>query len=408
MGNEIGKLISEGLEDTFGEVAFGDKESGYKIGFYKEPLEVDDPHEKEVFDKLKYYFREGNPRGEKGTKEFNVSTIFQGVNVDVLRNKYPNVFELPSNIKYGQEIYRGLRIPTEILNKYHLSSKIKNGAKNLGTGNPLLTFIVIENVTIKHLHNIQSWTTDPEMAIGFARGGNDLSDFSYVEGKETDYLPVILMTAIDYNFFMNPDFVYKMKQDKYAIDEKEIFHYGLHSRCHILVPFFIPGIFDKGVDWNAMKKKMMKNIDNTATVNESEEIEEESIVKEKTNWKATRVAIKNLLDSKGLKYKMSNEEHSMETNEKTGKNVYRSVIFIRMRATDIDIPFGGSWTDVFTLSVNAFEEEGGIDRIYSFVNNLSEKTDEVNVVGENFEGTDFIGKCNEMIDKLVKLYNVGI
>jgi uncharacterized ParB-like nuclease family protein len=171
-------------EGEYGDYLFGDKESGVKIGWYKDEVEVDTPAEKLLFNFLKKY----------ADSEANV---YSTVNLDPyleifkkLKTEYPEIVD--SNLSPNTYIYRGTVISEEKAAALFNSSNKEETKDN----------IIIPNQEYSSRRKISSWSTRYFPAASFAmstaeRGG---------EG-----VPVVMRAkAEDAELFFNPKFMDKL------------------------------------------------------------------------------------------------------------------------------------------------------------------------------------------------------
>jgi len=171
-------------EGEYGDYLFGDKESGVKIGWYKDEVEIDTPAEKLLFNFLKKY----------ADSEANV---YSTVDLDPylgtfkkLKAEYPEIVD--SNLSPNTYIYRGTVISEEKAAALFNSPNKEETKDN----------IIIPNQEYSSRRKISSWSTRYFPAASFAmstaeRGG---------EG-----VPVVMRAkAGDAELFFNSKFMDKL------------------------------------------------------------------------------------------------------------------------------------------------------------------------------------------------------
>jgi hypothetical protein len=174
-------LIKEG---EYGNYLFGDKDSGVKIGWYKDEVEVDTSAEKKLFSFLKGY---------TDSEENEYSNINLDSYVDIfkkLKQEYPDIAD--PKLSPNTYIYRGTVISEEKAKELFDNSNKEEIKDN----------IIIPNQKYSSRRKVSSWSTRYFPAASFAmstaeRGG---------EG-----VPVVMRAkAGDADLFFNPKFMNKI------------------------------------------------------------------------------------------------------------------------------------------------------------------------------------------------------
>lgn len=171
-------IIYEGM---YGDHLFGDKESGVKIGWYREEKEEDTPAEKALFDILKKYAD-------------SEAEVYSNINLDHLipifkkiKKQYPEIGES----KVSGYIYRGTTISQDKFNELRKNPNISISS----------TEITIPNQEYSSRRKVSSWSTNYFNAAMFA--------MSTAERKKG--IPVIMRAkASDADLYFNPSFMDKL------------------------------------------------------------------------------------------------------------------------------------------------------------------------------------------------------
>ena len=166
----------------FGNYLFGDKESGVKIGWYNDEMEVDTPSEKKLFDLLKKY------ADSEASTYSNISLDDLIPVFKKIRSQYPEIGEA----KVNGYIYRGTSIPEEKLTELE-DSGAKTESYNQG-------YIILDQ-TYSSRRQVQSWSTEYFPAAGFA----------VTTAERKGGRPVIMRAkASDADLYFNPKFMEKL------------------------------------------------------------------------------------------------------------------------------------------------------------------------------------------------------
>ena len=223
--------IKETLEQDFGKIAFGGKDSGVAIGVYKNEVEPDTEKESEYFNQIKYYIRDTLSYLENSIGD---TSFFNEIDIDEAKELYPNIFGIDNLL--GEFAYRGtvLRDPIASLLLEHidLGEEIQLPKDSMDKK----TYLLFNDIPYKSKKDIQSWTTEFSIAEFFA-GGNWDKEQHYID-KELNSIPCILRLKIDNSFFMNPNFMNKFRAELSHKEpyEYEIMHMGASISCDILIP----------------------------------------------------------------------------------------------------------------------------------------------------------------------------
>ena len=174
-------LVKEG---EYGDFLFGDKDSGVKIGWYKDEVEVDTPTEEKLFDFLKKYAD-------------SESNIYSNINLDpyletfrILKKDYPEIGD--AGLSPDTYIYRGTFISEEEAAKLYKNSN-KEETKDT---------IIIPNQEYSSRRKLSSWSTRYYPAASFA--------ISTAERKGEGVPVVMRAKAGDAELFFNPKFMDKL------------------------------------------------------------------------------------------------------------------------------------------------------------------------------------------------------
>jgi hypothetical protein len=174
-------LVKEG---EYGDFLFGDKDSGVKIGWYKDEVEVDTPAEEKLFDFLKKYAD-------------SESNTYSNINLDpyletfrTLKKDHPEIGD--AGLSPDTYIYRGTFISEEEAAKLYKNSN-KEETKDT---------IIIPNQKYSSRRKLSSWSTRYYPAASFA--------ISTAERKGEGVPVVMRAKAGDAELFFNPKFMDKL------------------------------------------------------------------------------------------------------------------------------------------------------------------------------------------------------
>ena len=174
-------LVKEG---EYGDYLFGDKESGVKIGWYKDEVEVDTPAEEKLFDFLKKY---------ADSEASTYSTINLDPYLETFRKiktEYPEIGD--SKLSPDTYIYRGTFISQEEAAKL---SKNPNKEETKDT-------IIVPNQEYSSRRKVSSWSTRYYPAAAFAISTSE---------RKNEGVPVVMRAkAGDAELFFNPKFMDKL------------------------------------------------------------------------------------------------------------------------------------------------------------------------------------------------------
>ena len=174
-------LVKEG---EYGDYLFGDKESGVKIGWYKDEVEVDTPAEEKLFDFLKKY------------ADSEAST-YSTINLDPyletfkkIKTEYPEIGD--PKLSPDTYIYRGTFISQEEAAKLY---KNPNKEETKDT-------IIVPNQEYSSRRKVSSWSTRYYPAAAFAISTSE---------RKNEGVPVVMRAkAGDAELFFNPRFMDKL------------------------------------------------------------------------------------------------------------------------------------------------------------------------------------------------------
>jgi len=174
-------LISE---KQYGNYLFGDKDSGVKIGWYKDEMEVDTTAEKLLFNFLKRY----------ADSEANVySTVSLDPYLETfrkLKKEYPEIAD--SKLSSSTYIYRGTVISEERAAELYESPNKEETQNN----------IIIPNQTYSSRRKLSSWSTTYFPAASFAMSTAE---------RRGEGVPVVMRAkAGSAELFFNPKFMDKI------------------------------------------------------------------------------------------------------------------------------------------------------------------------------------------------------
>ena len=180
-------------EGKFGNVLFGDKDSGVKIGWYNSEKEQDTPAEKELFNKLKKYADSTYTEYIQINLDDIIPTLKQ------LKDEYPET--LDTKLNNDSYIYRGTVIDNDKLDEL--------------MDNPNKTYyeqgFIVPNQKYSSKRQLSSWSTEYYPAATFA----------VTTADETGGIPVIMRAKVkDAELFFNPEFTSKLSNQP----EKEVFN----------------------------------------------------------------------------------------------------------------------------------------------------------------------------------------
>ena len=222
--------LSEGVEQDFGEVAFGDSKSGSKFYGKSKPIEKDTPIEHSVFKTLKKFF-------DSGMNTQSVIDDLLKIDIQVAKEEYPEIFQIPQKvIEDSENAYRGISLPISTLLDYLVGSGIQDNLVNLlFFGN----WVASNELTFKNTKELSSWTSNIVVAGAFSE-----------TNSHTDRIPCLLIADItDKNFFMNPLFTNYMKTGANIkfIESEFIYKGSSIEPCVILVNYsLLKDIFKNG------------------------------------------------------------------------------------------------------------------------------------------------------------------